>query len=74
MYRDLKDQLGSAIETLEKLRNRVADMKIKLVSHVDQGQGLTQDQLVELYAEVNRLFPTRVRKCRKPDTELDEVL
>lgn len=74
MYKDLKEQLGGAIETLEKLRGRVADLKIKLVANVDQGQGLTQEQLAELYDEINRLFPTRTRKCRKSDTALDVAL
>jgi CRISPR/Cas system CSM-associated protein Csm2 small subunit len=73
-YKDLKEQLGGAIETLEKLRGRVADLKINLVHHVDQGHGLTQDQLVVFYSEINNLFPTKIRKCRKVDTRLDEEL
>lgn len=73
MIKDLKEQLGSAIDTLMKLRERVANLKIKLVSSLDQGQGLTQEQLVELYEEINRLFPTRVRTMpdlsqRSPET------
>lgn len=62
MYRDLREQLGGAVDTLAKLRERVDSLKIKLVHHVDQGEGLTQEQLVEVYAEFDRLFPRRVRK------------
>lgn len=62
MYRDLREQLGGAVDTLTKLRERVDSLKIKLVHHVDQGEGLTQEQLAEVYAEFDRLFPRRVRK------------
>lgn len=63
--RDLKDQLLGAIETLNKLRDRVLSMKATLVHHVDQGEGLTHEELVELYAEIERLFPRRVRSAPK---------
>jgi hypothetical protein len=63
MYRDLREQLGGAVDTLAKLRERVDSLKIKLVHHVDQGEGLTQAQLDEVYAEFDRLFPRRVRKA-----------
>jgi len=69
LAKDLKEQLGGAIETLTKLRERVANLKIKLVSSLDQGQGLTQDQLADLYDEINRLFPTRVRAMSKTSPE-----
>lgn len=62
MARDLREQLGSAIDMLSSLRGRVDLLKLKLIHHVDQGEGLTQDQLVEVYAEFDRLFPRRVRK------------
>ena len=62
MYRDLRDQLLSAVEALEKLHERVFRLKARLVHHVDQGEGLTHEELVEVYAEIDRLFPRRVRK------------
>lgn len=62
MYQDLKQQLRSAVDMLFVLRGRVDDLKIKLVHHVDQGEGLTSDELSEVYAEIERLFPRRVRK------------
>jgi len=46
----------------EKLRERCELVKNKLLFHLDQGQGLTQEQLVELYADIEKLFPRRVRK------------
>lgn len=63
LARDLREQLGSAIDTVTKLRERVDLMRNKLLFHVDQGQGLTQEQLVEVYAEIAKLFPRRVRKA-----------
>ncbi len=62
MTRDLRDQLEGAIDTLTKLRERVFVMKANLVHHMDQAEGLTHEELVELYAEIERLFPRRVRK------------
>jgi len=62
MTKDLREQLGGAIETLTKLRERCELVKNKLLFHLDQGQGLTQEQLVELYADIEKLFPRRVRK------------
>lgn len=61
-YNKLREQLGEAFDTLTKLLNRVDSMKIKLVHHVDQGEGLTHAELSEVYAEIERLFPRRVRK------------
>jgi hypothetical protein len=63
MSKDLREQLGSAIDTATRLRERVEMVKNKLLFHVDQGDGLTQEQLVEVYAEIAKLFPRRVRKA-----------
>lgn len=71
MYRDLREQLGGAMDTLTKLRERVDNLKIKLVHHVDQGEGLTGEELSEVYAEIERLFPRRVRR---PSEALDAPL
>jgi hypothetical protein len=60
--RDLREQLGGAVETLTKLRDKCELVKNRLLFFVDQGEGLTQDQLVEVYTEINKLFPKRVRK------------
>lgn len=62
MYRDLREQLVGAVETLDKLRSCVDVLKARLVHHVDQGEGLTQEELAGVYAEIDRLFPHRVRK------------
>lgn len=59
---DLQEQLRSSVDMLSVLRGRVDALKLKLVHHVDQGEGMTQDELVEVYAEIERLFPRRVRK------------
>lgn len=61
MNRDLREQVGSAIDMLMKLRARVDLLKMKLVHHVDQGEGLTKDELSEVYVEIEKLFPRRVR-------------
>lgn len=63
MYQDLREQLYSAVDTLTKLRFRVDALKANLVHHVDQGEGLTKDELAGVYAEIDRLFPRRVRKA-----------
>lgn len=63
MYRDLREQLMDAVETLEKLRERVHRLKATLVHHVDQGEGLTREELAGIYAEIDRLFPRRVRRA-----------
>ena len=62
MHSDLREQLGGAIDTLTKLRERVEVVQNRLLFLVDQGEGMTQDQVVEVYAEIGRLFPRRVRK------------
>lgn len=62
MHSDLREQLGGAIDTLTKLRERVETVQNKLLFLVDQGEGMNQDQLAELYVEIGRLFPRRVRK------------
>lgn len=71
MYQDLKGQLRSAVDMLFVLRGRVDDLKIKLTHHLDQGEGLTHDELSEVCAEIERLFPRRVRK---PSDNLDAPL
>lgn len=63
LIRDLREQLGSVLDTLVRLRDRVINLKAKLVHHVDQGEGLTHEQLVEVYEELVRLFPSRARKA-----------
>jgi len=62
MYKRLREQLVELHDILTKLLARVDTLKIKLVHHVDQGEGLTHEQLVEVYAEFERLFPRRARK------------
>lgn len=60
--KDLREQLNSVADTLIKLTDRVNMLKAKLVHHVDQGEGMTHEELVEVYGEIERLFPRRVRK------------
>jgi hypothetical protein len=60
--RNLRDQIRGIIKTLDTLNDRVTDLKAKLVHHVDQGEGLTQSELLEVYAEIDRLFPRRDRR------------
>lgn len=62
MLREAREQLMSVLDTLDKLYERVSMLKAKLVHHVDQGEGLTQEELVEIYAEIDRLFPRRIRQ------------
>ena len=71
LNRDLRDQLVSSMDTLKLLRERCDQLKIKMVHHLDEGQGLTQIELIEIYAEFERLFPRRVRK---PPDSLDVPL
>ena len=65
MYRDLREQLSSSVDALIVLHERVFTFRARLVHLVDQGEGLTHDQLVEFYNEIERLFPRRVRKTSK---------
>lgn len=60
--KDLREQLGSAIDTFTKLRDQCELVRNKLLFHLDQGEGLTQEQLADVYADIARLFPRRVRK------------
>lgn len=60
--KELEDYVNNLLITLESLYGQALMLKTKLVHHVDQGEGLTQEELVEVYAEIDRLFPRRVRK------------
>ena len=62
MFQDVCEQLRGAVDTINKLQDRVDALKANLVHHVDQGEGLTKDELAGVYAEIDRLFPRRVRK------------
>lgn len=62
MTRDLREQLGSVMDVVSRLRGQCELVRNKLLFHVDQGEGLTQEQLLEVYAEIAKLFPRRVRK------------
>ena len=70
--KDLKDQLSDAIDTMQRLHERCSNLRIKLLFYVDQGQGLTQQQLAGVHAEIDHLFPRRVKNTGcKWDTDGD---
>jgi len=71
MNSDLKEQLGDAIDTVVRLRERASVLKARLVFYVDQGEGLTQEQLKEVYVEFEKLFPSRRRRKPAVDTPLE---
>lgn len=63
---EFDDQLGSAIDTIIKLHDKSRSIRDKLLMNVARGQGLSHEQLVEVYEEIDRLFP---RRTRRPSTE-----
>jgi hypothetical protein len=63
LYADLREQLNDAIDTVMKLREQGDLVRNRLLFLVDQGDGLTQDQLLAVYTQIAKLFPRRVRRA-----------
>jgi hypothetical protein len=63
IYQDLREQLDGALDTVTKLRAQGSLLGQKLLFWEDQGEGLTQDQLIWFRAEIMKLFPRRARKA-----------
>jgi len=57
---DLRHQLGDAFETLKKLQKRVAAIRTVMQIRVEEGEGMTHQELVEVYVAFVRLFPANV--------------
>lgn len=69
--RELREQLSGAADTVRRLRDRCDSLKLRLLSHVDRGEGLTQHELVDFFTELQKLVG-RVRKGACPrDTDGD---
>lgn len=73
---DLKEQLGGALDTVMSLYARGTDLRKRLFSYVEQGRGLTPQQLDEFYTDVVKIFPIRTRRssAEMPQTALDTSL
>src|SRR4051812_48208213 len=54
--KDLREQLGGVVAMVSRLKDRCDALKNRLLFHVDQGEGLTQIQLAEVYTEINRIL------------------
>lgn len=62
VLQDLREQLNDAIDTVVKLREQGDLLRNRLLFLVDQGEGLTHDQLVEFHSQIVKMFPRRVRR------------
>lgn len=66
---DIKQQLNSAHDTVIKLQNKMDDVRLKLSEQVGRGRGLSQDELVLLFWQIDRLFAGRRRNNQSKSPE-----
>lgn len=66
---DIRQQLDSCFDTLIKLQNKMDDVRLKLSEQVGRGQGLSQNELVILFWQIDRLFSGRKREIQSKSPE-----
>ena len=59
--RELREQLGSAIDTMVKLNEKTREVRDKLATYI-RVRGYVEDELVEIFRDISRLSG-RTRDC-----------
>lgn len=70
-YRDLKHQFGDVVDTMSALQAKGSNLRAGLAILVGRGEGVTQDRLLRIFDEVDRLFPLGRKRNVTPESPID---
>lgn len=68
--REFREQLGSAMETANKLRDKVTEVRDLLLLYYGREEGMTHDEVEKILIQLNQMLSQRFRKCPR-DTNGD---